>query len=197
MQSGRRFWMIGLALLGVVAVTLVGAFVLDDLFKPKVDTVPVSTSVAASNTATPVAAPTSTTTDPSDLQVAKSPLEREIEAAYLRYWEVRAEAFLNQDTSRLSEVMAEAELARTRQQIDDLKAQGRAARIVVEHRIAFLEVGETKARLYDEYLNRSYLVDPQSKQAVQTPGPGGVAKISYELKRIDGAWRVIDGTRHD
>lgn len=197
MQSGRRFWMIGLALLGVVAATLVGAFVLDDLFKPKVDTVPVSTSVAASNTATPVAAPTSTTTDPSDLQVAKSPLEREIEAAYLRYWEVRAEAFLNQDTSRLSEVMAEAELARTRQQIDDLKAQGRAARIVVEHRIAFLEVSESRARLYDEYLNKSYLVDPQRKQSVQTPGPGGVAKVSYELKKIDGAWRVIDGVRHD
>ncbi|MCL5107382.1 MAG: hypothetical protein M1401_00615 [Chloroflexi bacterium] len=197
MQSGRRFWVIGLALLGVVVAIIVGAFVLGDSFRPKVDTVPVSTGAAASDKATPVAAPALATTKPSNLQTANSPLEREIEAAYLRYWEVRAEAFLNRDTSHLSEVMAEAELARTRQQIDDLKAQGRAARIVVEHRIAFLEVGEAKARLYDEYLNRSYLVDPQSKQAVQTPGPGGIAKVSYELKKIDGAWRVIDGMRHD
>lgn len=197
MESGRRFWVVGLALLAAVTVLLAGAFVLNDRLRPQVGTRPVPTNEVASSKATSVAAPALATSSPASLPVANSPLEREIEAAYLRFWEVRSEAFLNQDTTRLSEVMSGAELARTEQQIDELKAQGRAARIVVEHRIAFLEVGETEARLYDEYLNKSYLVDPQSEQAIQTPGPGGTAKVSYELQKIEGAWRVVDGMRHE
>ena len=97
----------------------------------------------------------------------------------------------------MSEVMAGAELERTRTQIAELRAQWRAAKIVVEPRIAFLRVSDSSADLYDEYFNKSYLVDAQTKQPMQQPGPGGTAKVSYQLERADGVWRVIDGTRHD
>jgi hypothetical protein len=194
---GRRYLLIGLALLGMVVAILAGAFVLSDRLKPRVDTTPVQAATTKGAEATPIAAPALATSLPAPVPAAAASLEAEIEEAYLRYWDVRAEALLNQDPSRLSEVMAGAELTRTRQQIAELKAQGKAAKIIVEHRIAFLEVGETDARLYDEYFNKSYLVDAQSKQPLQAPGPGGVAKVSYQLRKIDGTWRVIDGMRHD
>jgi len=129
--------------------------------------------------------------------VATSPLEREIEAAYLHYWDVLAQAYLDTDTSHLSEVMSDPELSRQEKEIQDLKSQGRAAKLVAEHRIAFAKVSPESAVIYDEYLNRSVFVDPTTKQERPTSAPPETEKISFEMRKIDGTWRVVDGTRHD
>ncbi len=223
--QGRRrpYWIVGLALFGLVVVLLAGAFLLDRQFRPAVGVesppavaatgeptdAPVAivppTTEATPPTGQPTLPPTAsaasavptTAGTPGGLRVATSPLELEIEAAYLRYWEIRSEALFNLDPTRLPEVMAGAELERTRAEIVGLRDQGRAAKIVVEHRIAFLRVSDSRAELYDEYFNKSYLVDTQTKQPVQPPGSGGIAKISYQLEKGDGVWRVVDGMRHD
>ncbi len=211
----RPWWPVGLALLGLVAVVLVGAVLLNRQFGPRVGVEPTPavqtvaqgtavptpqsapTAAAASTTAPATATPPAATATVPAVRVATSPLEREIEAAYQKYWDVRAEALYTLDPSRLPEVMAGAELERERQQIEELKVQGRAAKIDVEHRIAFVKVAETRAEIYDEYINKSYLVDAQTKQPIRTPGPGGIAKVSYQLQKIDGVWKVVDGTQHD
>ena len=211
----RPYWVVGLALLGLVVVLLVGAFLLESQSRPQVgvevplavtgttsaqaaagDVQPTAQSVAAPPETAAAAVPAAVETV-GGLHVANSPLEREIEAAYLHYWDVRSQAYSDLDTTHLPEVMAGAELERERQQITDLKNQGRAANIVAEHRIAFVRVSDTSAELYDEYLNKSYLIDATTRQAIQPPGPGGTAKVTYQLEKADGVWRVIDGRRLD
>jgi hypothetical protein len=212
--SGRPYWIVGLGLLALLVVVFLGAFLVDRQLRPGVGVEPAPTAIpkvgtqfpAGGNlvpTIQPTAISTALAVAPtgtpglSGVRVADSPLEIEIEAAYRKYWEVRADALLNLNESRLSEVMAGAELERSRQQVAELKSQGRAAKIVVDHMLAFLQVSERQAQLYDYYTNRSYVVDAATKQPIQTPGPGGIAKVSYDLQKIDGVWKVVDGRRHD
>jgi hypothetical protein len=211
----RPYWAVGLVLLAVVIAVLAAAFLLDRQLRPRVGIEATATTPALAQASTsPTAAPSPTApaaatltaqaaavptvvASPTGLPVASSPLEREIEQAYLKYWDIRSEALYNLDPRRLPEVMAGAELEREQQQVSELKAQGRAVKTDVEHRIAFVRVGEANAELYDEYVNRSYLIDAQTKQAIRTPGPGGTAKVSYRLQKIDGVWKVVDGQRFD
>ena len=211
----RPFWVAGLALLGLVVVLLVGAFLLERQSRSQVGIEPppavtgTTSAQAASGgvqpTAQPAAAPPATVVVASPtavvtvggLRVANSPLEREIEAAYLHYWDVLAQAYLDADTTNLPEVMSGPELGRQEQQIQDLKAQGKAAKLVAEHRIAFAKVTPDDAIVYDEYLNRSVFVDPITKQEHQTSAPPETEKISFEMRKIGGTWKVVDGTRHD
>ena len=212
----RPFWVVDLALLGLVVVLLVGAFLLERQSRSQVgiESPPAAATgtspapgagAGVQPTAQPAAAPAATVVVASPtavesgdgLRVASSPLEREIEAAYLHYWDVLAQAYLDADTTNLPEVMSGPELGRQEQQIQDLKAQGKAAKLVAEHRIAFAKVTPDDATVYDEYLNRSVFVDPITKQEHQTSAPPETEKISFEMRKIGGTWKVVDGTRHD
>ncbi len=145
-----------------------------------------SPTPATTRTATPAATPTAT---PS--------IEQEVSEAYLRYWEVYADAVFNLDETRLSEVMTGPQLQRTRQEIESLRQRGRAAKIVVEHNFFIAEldpVAET-ATIRDEYTNKSYEVDAQTKEMVGQPAPGTVLTDTYFLLKEGGAWKVRDGIR--
>lgn len=211
-EPRRPWWPVGLALLGLVVVLLVGAVLVARQLRPPVGVEPApqaptvaqatSPAVAAPAVATVVvAAPTAVSGVTSDslpgVRVANSPLEREIEDAYLRYWEVLKQAYLSLDTSRLSEVMAGAELSRQEQQIRDLRSKGRAAKLEVDHRIAFANVAEERAVVYDEYLNRSVFLDAATKQELPTKEQPQTEKTSFEMRKINGSWKVIDAALHD
>lgn len=145
-----------------------------------------SPTPAATRTATPAATPTAT---PS--------IEQEVSEAYLRYWEVYADAVFNLDETRLPEVMTEPQLQRTQQEIESLCQRGRAAKIVVEHDFFIAEldpVGET-ATIHDEYTNSSYEVDAQTREMVGQPAPGTVLTDTYFLVKEGGVWKVRDGIR--
>lgn len=134
---------------------------------------------------------------PPGVRVATTPLEREVEDAYLRYWDVLKLAYLTLDTSRLSEVMAGAELSRQEAAIRDLQSKGRAAKLEVDHRMVFASVSPERAVVYDEYQNRSLFIDPATKQEFATKEAPGAEKISFELRKVSGSWKVVDGTRQD
>lgn len=159
---------------------------------PSTSTPPVAVASAAAPTSLAASAVPSASFG---LQVASTPLEREVEAAYLHYWDVRSQALWTLDTSHLPEVMAGAELDRDVQQVKDLRDKGQAMKIDVNHKLVFLQVSDAASRLYDEYFNKSYYVDGATKQPIGTPGPGGVAKITYDLQKLDGTWKVVDGAR--
>ena len=214
----RSPWLVAAGVLGVVLLGLVLAFALDRRFRPTIVVEPTrpvavamptaapqaqatvgataaATGMAASLAATPM--PGVTPTLPGGLRLADSPLEREVEAAYLRYWDVLAEANLSLDTSRLPEVMAGRELAQAQQQIEDFKAKGKAAKVDVEHRIALAKVTPTEAVVADEYLNKSVYVDPVTKAEFKTTSPPTVEKLSFTLRKIDGQWKVVEAVRND
>ncbi len=197
MESGHRFWVVGFALLAAMLVLLVAALFLNDRLRPRVETVPPATSAAAGPLATAISTPALATASPSSLPVGTSPLEREIEAAYLRYWEVRSRAYLNLDPSLLPEVLAGAKLAREEKQIRDLQAQGRAAKLDVDHRIAFVSVAEDRAVVYDEYLNKSVFIDASTGKELATSLPPTTEKVSVEMRKLNGVWKVVDGAQHE
>ena len=88
-------------------------------------------------------------------------------------------------------------MSRQEQEVSDLRAKGRAAKLEVDHHIAFASVSPEHAVVYDEYLNRSVFVDPVTKQELSTNAPPETEKISFELQRISGTWKVVDGAQHE
>ena len=213
-QARRPFWLIALALAGLIVAILGGAFVLNARLRPQVGIesgqptfgIAATTSPSLADSQTPAAQPTIITPasmpTPSvdtlpGIRVAESPLEREIEAAYLRYWEVRSQAYFDLDPSRLSEVMDGAELSRETAQIGQLKAQGKAAKLDIQHRAALAQVSPDAAVVYDEYMNRSVFVDPVTKRELPTSSPPEMEKVSYQMKKLGGTWKVVDGSQHE
>ncbi|MFN8472784.1 MAG: hypothetical protein U0822_11395 [Anaerolineae bacterium] len=207
-QSWRpAYWMVGAGIIGLVILLVAISLLLDRRFRPTVGTEPVATSLAVvqptqpalvmPTSVSPGAAAAATVTIPPGVRVASGPLEREIEAGYLRYWDVLIQAYLNLDTSHLGEVMAGDELARVQKEILDLKAQGKAAKLDVEHRIAFAKVAPDNAIVYDEYLNKSVFVDPTTKQELRASEPATTEKISIYMRKVDGSWKVTGGVRND
>src|SRR5438132_1433800 len=87
-----------------------------------------------------------------------TPLQKDLVDAYLRYWDIRMRAYYDLDPSRLHEVMAGEELAREERQVLDLKGQGRAVSMDVEHNIRILKATPEEAVVYDEYVNHSLYV---------------------------------------
>lgn len=221
-DPGRPAWAIWLGLLGVVAVLLAAAFLLNRRFRSSVGiqgapiasvTAPATVSAPSSQVASSsplssaarspgsiaaAANPASTAALPSSAHVANSPLEKEIVAAYLHYWDVLTQAYLNLDPSVLPQVLGNPKLGREQAEIAQYKADGHAAKLIVDHHIALVQVSADHAVVYDEYLNRSVFVDPTTKRELPTSSaPPHVEKHSYDMQKINGVWKVVDGARHD
>ena len=206
----RSYWPIGLTLLIVVMLLLGGATFLNQRLRPAVGLQSATTAYAqetrygfilgrqlqqqSPGDAAPVAS-SSPATDADSIEIDVALLE-EVQAAYSRFWDIRTEAAFNLDVSRLPEVMDGPALEREREQIADLEARGVAAVIEAEHEVGLLSLSPEDAELYDEYLNRSYVVDRATKEPVGTPEPEEVVKVSFRLRKIDGVWKVVDSERH-
>lgn len=124
-------------------------------------------------------------------------VEDEISAAYLKYWDVYADAVFNLDETGLEEVLTGPQLQRTRDEINSLRQRGRAAKIVVEHDFFIVEqdAAAGTATIRDGYTNSSYEVDAASKEKVGDPAPGTVLTDTYILVKEGGVWKVQDGIR--
>ena len=205
-------WLVGLTLLAIILLILSGASFLNGRLRPPTGLEPVATVHAAEtprlafilgrqlpevespNDGGPIPEP-SPVPNPADIEVDAALLE-EVEAAYSKFWAIRVEAAATLDASRLPEVMDGPALEREREQIADLQARGVAAVIEAEHDVGLLSLTQDEAELYDEYLNRSYLIDPTTREPVGAPEPEEVVKVSFRLQRIDGVWKVVDSERH-
>ena len=152
---------------------------------------------AASSTS-PSTAETTTTTaperEPSTTTTAFDPasVEGEVEAAYLRSWDVYAEAVydLVLDETALAEVYAETTLDNLKQEIRDRAAEGRAALVRVEHNYEVSVIDASTAVVVDAYRNHQVLIDAETKQPVE-PDPNEDLLYSFTLRLIDDAWRVV------
>ena len=205
-SNGRPYWPIALALVVGVAALVTAGVMLSSRFRTPVGVQPApSIGIAASLVASsPAAAPAvsvgtnlQSQVQPSSSTSPSPALAKEIEQAYLHYWDVRTQAYLNDDASHLSDVMAGAELSRAEKQIEDLTSHGRAGKLDVEHHMLVVSAAPDKAVIYDEYLNKSVFLNAATKQEIATSAPPSTEKISYNLQKIDGAWKVVDGQQHD
>ena len=122
-------------------------------------------------------------------------VEQDVLAAYARYWDAYSLALYNLDASLVEGVATGDELQRIREEVANLKSQGRAARVVVTHKPVVIEASSTEARLLDEMVNNSFLVDPVTKDPPAASGSGVVLKDTYYFQRLDGRWMVMRSTR--
>jgi hypothetical protein len=168
---------------------------------PTPTTAPTAVPTTASSPTAAAAKPTSSAATPAGTPAATAapsvltPLQKEIIEGYLLYWEVRIQAYYDLDTSQLGRVMAGAELAREEQQIHDLKARGRAAKLDIDHSFRITKGTADEAEVYDEYVNRSLFVDATTKVEMPTKETPPVEKVTFQMRKLDGSWKVVDGTR--
>jgi hypothetical protein len=121
-------------------------------------------------------------------------LRQEIEQAYDRFWRVRADAALRLDPGRLPEVAAGTALEIETKNIEQLRAEGRAGRYVIDLQYGVVAATQTRAVVATKYQNRSYFVDPRTMQPLApTPAAAEEVKMTFTLEKIDGTWKVVDG----
>ena len=152
---------------------------------------PTSTTSSAvttsSTTTTAPQRPTSTTTtayDPASVKGA-------VEAAYLRSWDVYADAVYNLrlDEAALVEVYAGKHLETKREEITGRIADGRAALVRVDHNYTVDIVDPSSALVIDRYRNHQVLIDRATKEPTEVD-PNQTINDVVTLKLISGAWKV-------
>lgn len=146
-----------------------------------------TTTHRTTTTSTAPERPTSTTTT----TYAPGSVEGQVEAAYLKSWDVYAEAVYNLrlDEAALAAVYAGRSLESKRAEIRERIAEKRAALVRVEHRYDVVILDAERAKVVDRLVNHQVLIDPRSKEPVEDD-PNEQIVFSFELAAIDGVWRV-------
>jgi hypothetical protein len=121
-------------------------------------------------------------------------IEQEVEAAYLRSWDVYAKAVRDLDPSGLEESYADAALELERNEVADLVAANTPVRVQVEHKYSINVVDSTHAVVFDRYRNHSVLLDAKTGHPAE-PDPDNEIAQTYALRRIDGKWKVTQVER--
>lgn len=122
-------------------------------------------------------------------------LRREVEEAYLAYWDAYAAAVLELDVSLVEDYATGDELEGIRQEIEDYRSDGVAARIRVEHDFEIASITDDTAVVIDEYVNNSFYVDADTKLPEDAPGSGEVIRDTISMEKVNGRWFVVRGTR--
>lgn len=141
----------------------------------------------------PAASVTTTSSRPSTTSssVALTP-EQEVEAAYLRSWDVYAKAVRELDPAGLAEAFAGTALELRIDEVRDLAAANTPVRIEVDHdHIVDVLDGGRRAVVLDSYTNHSVLLDPRSGEPSE-PDPNEVVRRQYTLELIGETWKVVD-----
>ncbi len=173
---------------GAVALALVVAACSssDPEATPTTPAEPVGTD--STTTTTAPERPASTTTTGYD----PASIEGQVEAAYLRSWDVYAEAVYNLqlDEEALAEVYAGEGLINVRTEIDGRIGDGRAALAKVDHMYRIAVTDDTTASVLDELTNHQVLIDAKTKDPIEVE-PNQVQVLNFVMNRIGGQWRVV------
>ncbi|MCU1484124.1 MAG: hypothetical protein JWN67_870 [Actinomycetia bacterium] len=117
--------------------------------------------------------------------------EEEVEAAYLKSWDVYAKAKRELTTEGLDCCYAGKQLPKTTADIQDRIDTRRPARVSVDHDYQIRLLAEDVAEVRDSYRNHSVLVDPDSGKPIE-PDPNDQFVDLTTLQRVDGQWKVTD-----
>jgi hypothetical protein len=142
---------------------------------------PPSTSAAA--------APTTTAPQPTTASTASAAAE--LLAAYLRSWDVYADALRRLDATKLPTAFAGDALRVAQREVVDHKAQGHPSLVRIDHHPKVLLVNATDGLVQDNYQNHSVLLDPKTGTPIEKD-PNETIYQRQSLKRIGGAWKVVE-----
>jgi hypothetical protein len=177
---------------GCVAVALLLAGCSGDDTDADVTTTAAPTTTAESTTTTTPERPASTTTTEFD----PASVEGAVEAAYLRSWDVYADAVyhLELDEEALAKVYADPLLTVRIEEVSQRIEDGRASLVDNEHDYEIEMTGPDTAAVIDTYQNHQVLIDPATKEPVETD-PDEELVDAFTLRLVDGVWLVFDQRR--
>jgi len=147
----------------------------------------------------PVVAASPSTTAPSPRPTVDPVLAAEVGKAYERYWDVRAEALYNLDTTHLGEVSDGEEQAAVASGVEILRAQNKALKTDVEHDYRVISSSADTAEIYDQYVDNSVFVDVNTQAVVRLDDQQGTnvtfatVRVIYELRKFSNTWKVVSG----
>lgn len=147
-------------------------------------TVAAGTRSERATTPTTAASTTTTSAEP-----ARTGVEGEVEDAYLRSWDVYADAMLRLDASRLEEVYSGPALLTRRDEVAQLAAGNTPVRVRVEHDYEIVVLNADDAFVLEDHVNHSVLLDGGTMQPIE-PDPDRVVRREYVLRKGSGGWRV-------
>lgn len=136
----------------------------------------------AATLATPTTAERSTTS--TTLSV-----EAQVEAAYLKSWDVYTDAMRTFDTSKLADVYVGEALRARIAEVNGLKAANTPGRMEVEHDLIVQLLDDGGAVVKDSYINHSVLLDAETQQPTEHD-PNERLNREYGLRREGGTWKV-------
>jgi glucose/arabinose dehydrogenase len=140
---------------------------------------PTTTTAAPSTTAAPPTTPTTVS--------AKA----ELLAAYMKSWEIYADALLRLDPRRLPTAFDGAALHAVRSEVAAQKAQGQPVRIDVEHDPKVLLLTASDGVVADEGVNHSVVLDPTTGKPAE-PDPNEPFRERRSFKFVDRRWKVVE-----
>jgi hypothetical protein len=120
--------------------------------------------------------------------VALTP-EQEVEAAYLRSWDVYAKAVRELDPAGLEESYTGVALATIREEVADYAAARTPLVVKVEHDITIGVLDSDTALVNDRYVNSNYRTDERGAP-IDDPNDPGTYEDRYQLDRVGGRWLV-------
>src|SRR5690606_31328392 len=112
-----------------------------------------------------------------------------VEAAYLRSWDVYADAVYNLelDEEALAEVFADEHLELVRSEILGRIDDKRAAHARIDHNYKVTVLDQDTAIVADRLTNHQVLVDPDTKEPLEDDPNEDRADLAT-LRHIDGLW---------
>ncbi len=158
---------------------------------------------AATTVPTPPAALSATSSGATPVPTVAPKLAAEVSEAYLRYFQVRADALLHLDSSSLDQVAAGDALIGLQKEIEQDRAAGRAIRVDVMHNFSVISASNDEAQVADDYRDSSVYVDPVSRELLagevvpDSPQDAPDVKVVYQFRRISGVWKVIAGQKYE
>lgn len=175
----RRFGLIGLACAALLLAACGRGGNAEETPPPSVTAPPTATTTAPPATPTP----------------ADDEIEADVRDAYLAYWDAYSEAVLQLDASLVEGYAGQDQIALLEDEIDDLRANGFALRVAVEHDIGVVLLSEVEAGVFDRIVNNSFHVDAVTKEPPEGTGSGEVLDYRFRLELVDGRWIVMSGFR--
>lgn len=145
------------------------------------------------STVTPTGVPSAAITTATPMPTP--PTEAQVSAAYLAYWDAYAKAVLNLDASLMVGFAKGDELAGIQNEIEQHRRDGVAVRISVQHDFAIVQMTSATATVVDRVSNRSFYVDPQTKQPPSSETPATVLRYTFFLENTGNGWIVVRGQK--
>lgn len=204
-SASRSYLTTALGLFALTLIILAAAFILNHQLRPRVGIAPPRTgktpSVTRGSGPTPVrptATPITTlipSTPASRAPTPTVPPRQQVVQAYYRYWLAYSRALYTLDASHMHNVADDGELQRVQAEVAGFRQEDRAVHVLVTHHYLLLRLTGKRAQVYDQQLDRSFLINPVTKQPHTASTAGHTEKDIYFLKKIDGVWKVTKSLR--